>query len=54
MYRVNARGEYNVPIGKMEPSLPTLEHLKKVSLKLQSIQIESRSYVVILSLPRFQ
>ncbi|HEU5052958.1 MAG TPA: Dam family site-specific DNA-(adenine-N6)-methyltransferase [Hanamia sp.] len=50
MYRVNAKGEYNVPIGKMEPSLPTIEHLKKISLKLQNIQIVSRSYEEILPL----
>lgn len=50
MYRVNAKGEYNVPFGKMEPCLPTLEHLKKISLKLQNIRIESRSYENILPL----
>jgi len=50
IYRVNAKGEYNVPIGKMNPSLPTLEHLQKISNKLQDIEIHTRSYEGILSL----
>lgn len=48
IYRVNAQGEYNVPIGKMNPSLPTLEHLQKISNKLQNIKIQTRSYEKIL------
>jgi DNA adenine methylase len=50
IYRVNAKGEYNVPIGKMNPSLPTLEHLQKISDKLQNIEIQTRSYEEILPL----
>lgn len=50
MYRVNSKGEYNVPIGKMEPNLPTLEHLRRISLKLYGIQIQTRSYAEILPL----
>ena len=50
IYRVNQKGEYNVPIGKMEPSLPTLDHLKKVSKKLKKIEIKPRSYEEILPL----
>jgi len=49
IYRVNQKGEYNVPIGKMEPSLPTLDHLKKVSQKLKHVQIKTQSYHDILS-----
>lgn len=52
IYRVNAKGEYNVPIGKMNPSLPTLEHLQKIHKKLQKIEIQTRSYEKILSLVR--
>lgn len=50
IYRVNAKGEYNVPIGKLKPSLPTLEHLRKISNKLQEIEIHTRSYEHILAL----
>ena len=47
MYRVNGKGEYNVPFGKGEPSLPSIEHLKKVSKKLQKIPLKVRSYNLI-------
>ena len=50
IYRVNAKGEYNVPIGKMNPSLPTLEHLRKVRDKLKGIEVCTRSYNEILPL----
>ncbi len=44
MYRVNGNGEYNVPFGKSEPSLPSFEHLKKVSKKLKSIPLKVQPY----------
>jgi DNA adenine methylase len=47
MYRVNGNGEYNVPFGKSEPSLPSLEHLKKVSRKLQRIPLKVQPYETI-------
>jgi DNA adenine methylase len=50
IYRVNQKGEYNVPIGKMNPSLPELDHLKSASIKLKKIKIETRSYEQILPL----
>jgi DNA adenine methylase len=50
IYRVNQQGEYNVPIGKMEPSLPSLEHLRNVSKKLKNIMIKPRPYQDILPL----
>ncbi len=48
IYRVNSKGEYNVPIGKMNPSLPSLDHLRKASKKLQQIEILNCSYKDIL------
>ena len=48
IYRVNGKGEYNVPIGKMNPSLPSLDHLTKISTKLKDVSIISRSYADIL------
>lgn len=50
IYRVNAKGRYNVPIGKMNPSLPTLSHLKSISKKLNGITIKTCSYETILPL----
>jgi DNA adenine methylase len=47
MYRVNGNGEYNVPFGKTNPSLPSFEHLKKVSKKLQRIPLKIQSYDTI-------
>ena len=44
MYRVNGKGEYNVPFGKSEPSLPSFDHLKKISKKLQHIPLKVQSY----------
>jgi len=48
IYRVNAKGHYNVPIGKMNPSLPSYEHLVTISKKLKGIKIVNRSYADIL------
>jgi DNA adenine methylase len=52
IYRVNSRGEYNVPVGKLQPSLPSFEHLKEVSKKLQGVNILTRSYEQILPLAK--
>jgi DNA adenine methylase len=48
IYRVNSNGEYNVPFGKANPSLPTFEHIQKASKKLQRIKIQVQSYEEIL------
>ncbi|MBK8608520.1 MAG: Dam family site-specific DNA-(adenine-N6)-methyltransferase [Chitinophagaceae bacterium] len=50
IYRVNGKGEYNVPIGKMNPSLPTLEHLKQIASKLKTAKLNFKPYHNILSL----
>lgn len=47
MYRVNGNGEYNVPFGKSKPSLPSLDHLKKISKKLQGVPLKIQSYETI-------
>jgi len=49
MYRVNRQGEYNVPLGKLKPSLPTLHHLESVSKRLRDIEIECSEYKKILN-----
>ena len=49
IYRVNLKGQYNVPIGKLNPNLPTLAHLKNTSKKLQGIKLAVKSYKEIIS-----
>ena len=44
IYRVNQNGEYNVPYGKDNPSIPTKEYLKKISKKLKSAIIKCSAY----------
>ena len=44
IYRVNANGKYNVPFGQSEPSLPSYEHLKKISRKLYRVPLTVQSY----------
>lgn len=50
MYRVNKNGGYNVPVGKLKPALPSLDHLKAISNKLKSVTINCGNYNVILNL----
>jgi DNA adenine methylase len=49
MYRINQMGKYNVPIGKLRPCIPTLEHLRMVSEKLTGKIIRHQSYQAILN-----
>ncbi len=44
IYRVNKSGAYNVPFGKPNPAFSSLEHLEKISLKLQQTTIFSGFY----------
>jgi DNA adenine methylase len=48
MYRLNRKGEYNVPVGKIKPCIPNFEHLKSVSDKLENVEIRCSSYENIL------
>lgn len=48
IYRVNKSGEYNVPFGKINPAIPDLEHLKKIQIKLQGIEISNLMYEDVL------
>ncbi len=49
IYRVNLKGEYNVPIGKRKPSLPKLNELEAISLKLKGCYLSKTSYHKILT-----
>lgn len=44
IYRVNKRGLYNVPFGKINPAFPDLEHLFKIQSKLASVDVEVCMY----------
>ncbi len=49
MYRVNSRGEFNVPFGKYDnPLICDDENLRKVSKSLQTIQINHEDYKAVL------
>ncbi|WP_299676523.1 Dam family site-specific DNA-(adenine-N6)-methyltransferase [uncultured Tenacibaculum sp.] len=50
MYRLNKKGHYNVPIGKLNPSIPGIKHLEIVSQKLKNIEIECSGYDSIMSM----
>lgn len=50
IFRVNRKGEYNVPVGKLNPALPSLRHLKEVSYRLQDSYLANHSYEDILPL----
>ena len=49
IYRVNKKGQYNVPFGKTNPAFPSLEHLNLVSSKLQGVIIENSMYQDIIN-----
>lgn len=49
IFRVNKKGEYNVPFGKNNPSIPSLLHLKKIQAKLIDCNIINAMYDDILS-----
>lgn len=44
IYRVNKQGQYNVPVGKLNPALPSLDHLRQVSKKLQAAELMNCFY----------
>lgn len=44
IYRVNKSGIYNVPFGKPNPAFASLEHLERISSKLQQTTIFSGYY----------
>lgn len=44
IYRVNKSGIYNVPFGKPNPSFSSLEHMQKISARLQQSTIFSGFY----------
>jgi DNA adenine methylase len=44
IYRVNKKGEYNVPFGKPNPALPSKDHLLKIKNKLTKTTIENCMY----------
>jgi DNA adenine methylase len=49
MYRLNNRGFYNVPLGKTNPSFPSLSHLEEISKKLTRTDILVCDYKDTLS-----
>lgn len=49
MYRVNSKGEFNVPFGKYEnPMICDEENLRKVSKVLQNVEIKHQDYKAVL------
>ncbi|MDP2235400.1 MAG: Dam family site-specific DNA-(adenine-N6)-methyltransferase [Bacteroidales bacterium] len=49
IYRVNKKGEYNVPFGKGKPAIPDIAHLLKIQNKLKGVTITNGMYEDILS-----
>lgn len=49
IFRVNQKGEYNVPFGKLKAAIPDLAHLKAINKKLQTSEIKCSSYDKIIS-----
>lgn len=48
IYRVNKKGEYNVPFGKIKPAIPDHEHLIKIQSKLKDTTISNCMYEDVL------
>lgn len=48
IYRVNLRGNYNVPFGKLSPSFPSSDQLNVISKILNSSEIQCHSYEIII------
>ena len=49
MYRVNSKGEFNVPFGKYNnPLICDAENLRKVSFALQGVDIKHQDYKAVL------
>jgi DNA adenine methylase len=49
IFRVNRKGEFNVPYGKKHPALPSLQLLNEASKVLQKADIRACSYEEVLS-----
>lgn len=49
IYRVNMKGEYNVPHGKSDPLMPDVEEFAKASELLHSAVITSTDYTEVLT-----
>jgi len=47
IFRVNLKGEYNVPFGKLKAAIPTRDHLLKINKKLQTSEILCCSFETI-------
>lgn len=53
IYRVNSKGEFNVPFGKYDnPQICDEENLRKVSLALSKVEIECQDYKEIIKKAR--
>lgn len=53
MYRVNSRGQFNVPFGKYKnPLICDEDNLRKAAAALQNVQIENRDYKIVLEKAR--
>ncbi|WP_374951831.1 DNA adenine methylase [Mucilaginibacter sp.] len=48
IFRVNKKGEYNVPFGKINPAIPDLPYLKKVQRKLLNCDMHNCMYEDII------
>lgn len=48
IYRVNKKGEYNVPFGKIKPAIPSHEHLLQIKKKLEKIELRNCMYEDVL------
>lgn len=49
MYRVNSKGQYNIPFGSTDkPSFPSLDHLQAASRRLQGVSILHQGYEKII------
>lgn len=49
MFRVNQNGDYNVPIGKLSPAIPSLDQLKSIKKKITGTTIRCFDYKEILN-----
>lgn len=49
LYRVNRKGDYNVPFGKPKPALPDLAHLHRIQQKLNGVVVLNEMYEDTLS-----
>lgn len=49
MFRVNKLGNYNVPRGKLKPSLPSILLLEQINHKLQGVEIKCLNYIDLIT-----